>query len=97
MIERIFPGTRACLAGAGLALGIALVSLTPSSAAAQSPEQACRGDAFRLCGEHTDNRQRTAACLRANRRSLSPACRAYFTKSAKKSRKSSRRKARRRR
>jgi hypothetical protein len=47
----------------------------PSVASAQDGRQACQSDAFRLCGYAIPNRERVKACLIANRRQLSPACR----------------------
>ena len=42
------------------------------------PEQACSGDAQRLCGQFIPDRKTTGACLRRNKRQLSPDCAYYF-------------------
>jgi hypothetical protein len=63
---------------AGLLLGLALTCLAPIPAAAQqstiNPEQACRDDAFRLCGQFIPDRDRVGACLRSRGRALSRDC-----------------------
>lgn len=41
-------------------------------------EAACSGDATRLCGEAIPDEQKIAACLRANRAKISPACQAML-------------------
>jgi hypothetical protein len=67
------------LAAAGLLL--AFTALAPAPAAAQqgtmSPEQACQGDAFRLCNDFIPDRTKVGACLRRNARSLSADCRTF--------------------
>jgi hypothetical protein len=40
--------------------------------------QACSGDAQRLCSHTIPDARTTGRCLAANRRNLSPACRAAF-------------------
>jgi hypothetical protein len=42
------------------------------------PEQACGGDAQRLCSQFIPDRKTTGACLRRNKRQLSPACASFF-------------------
>ena len=85
-------------ASAGLFLGLALVCLTPGSAAAQGTQDeraACQSDAFRLCSEFIPSADRVGACLKQKRRSLSPACRTVIgggSKSVKKSKKSKKKK-----
>jgi hypothetical protein len=89
---------RLSLSATGAAVMI-LLSLTcaPIPAAAQgSPEQACTGDAMRLCSQFIPDRTRTGACLARMRASLSPACRVYFG-GGKGSRKVAKRKVRRHR
>ena len=65
----------------GLILAAAL-SVSVGSAAAQSytPEQqqACTGDAFRLCGSDIPDVDRITACMIRNKSQLSPPCRAQF-------------------
>ena len=67
------------LASAGLLLGLALMTLAPAPVAAQgmTPEQACQGDAFRLCNNDIPDRAKVGACLRRNARSLSADCRTF--------------------
>jgi hypothetical protein len=71
-LNRIAPMSLA----AALLLGLAL-----APAAAQqgtmSPEQACSGDAFRLCNDFIPDRAKVGACLRRNARSLSSDCRGF--------------------
>jgi hypothetical protein len=66
------------IATAGLLLGLALTCLAAGPAAAQpaplNPEQACRDDAFRLCGDFIPDRTKVGACLRAKARALSRDC-----------------------
>jgi hypothetical protein len=65
-------------------------SFSPTPAAAQmTAEQACSGDAQRLCGQFIPDRQTTGACMARLRSQLSPACAAFF-KPAKSTRKSPR-------
>src|SRR4051794_26081712 len=65
------------------ALSAALVlsaSLLAGTAHAYSPEQqqACTGDAFRVCGSEIPNVDRITVCMIRNRALLSPGCRVYF-------------------
>jgi hypothetical protein len=65
----------------GLMLAAALsVSLWPAASQAYTPEQeqACTGDAFRLCGAEIPDVNRVTACMVAKKSQLSPACRAQF-------------------
>ena len=65
-------------------------SFSPIPAAAQmTAEQACSGDAQRLCGQFIPDRQTTGACMARLRSQLSPACAAFF-KPAKSTRRSTR-------
>jgi hypothetical protein len=66
------------LAAAGLWLGLAL---TPAAAqqGTINPEQACRDDAFRLCGNFIPDRNKVGACLRSHARALSRDCRTVVT------------------
>jgi len=65
----------------GLLLGASL-SFSIGSAAAQGytpeQEQACTGDAFRLCSSEIPDIDRVTACMVAKRSRLSPPCRAQF-------------------
>jgi hypothetical protein len=68
--------SRACLMLA-MALSAALLS---GAAHAYTPEQqqACSGDAFRLCGDAIPDVDRVTACMIARKSQLSPGCRVYF-------------------
>jgi len=46
------------------------------SEASQAEQQACEPDVYRLCNDYVPDVDRIVACLNANRRALSPACRA---------------------
>jgi len=66
----------ASIAAAGLFLGLSFAAAPAGAQPRQiDPEQACRDDAFRLCNNFIPDRARVGACLRANRRGLSPDCR----------------------
>ena len=65
----------------GWLLAVALsVSATPAAAQAYTPEQeqACTGDAFRLCSAEIPDIGRVTACMVAKQSQLSPPCRAHF-------------------
>jgi hypothetical protein len=65
----------------GLLLATALSFwLLPSAANAYTDEeqQACSGDAFRLCGPEIPDVDRVTACMVARKAELSPGCRVYF-------------------
>jgi hypothetical protein len=55
-------------------------SLLPSTGEAYTPEQqqACSGDAFRLCGPEIPDVDRVTACMVARQAELSPGCRVFF-------------------
>ena len=55
-------------------------SLLASAAYAYTPEQqqACTGDAFRLCGDAIPDVDRVTVCMIRKRSELSPGCRVYF-------------------
>ena len=57
-----------------------LVSISPAAAQAYTPEQeqACTGDAFRLCSAEIPDVGRVTACMVAKKSQLSPPCRAPF-------------------
>jgi hypothetical protein len=65
--------------GLMLAMGLSVL-LLPGTAQAYTPEQqqACSGDAFRLCGPEIPDVDRVTMCMIRNRSLLSPGCRAYF-------------------
>ncbi len=56
------------------------VSMWSAAANAYTPEQeqACSGDAFRLCSAAIPDVNRVTACMVAKKSQLSPACRAHF-------------------
>lgn len=65
----------------GLMLATALAILMwPAASRAYTPEQeqACTGDAFRLCGPEIPDVDRVTACMVRNKSQLSPGCRAFF-------------------
>ena len=65
--------------GLMLATGVA-VSMWPAAGRAYTPEeqQACSGDAFRLCGPEIPDVDRVTVCMIRNKSQLSPGCRAFF-------------------
>lgn len=65
----------------GLMLATALpVSMLPTSGEAYTPEQqqACSGDAMRLCGAFVPDVDRITVCMIQNKSQLTPGCRAHF-------------------
>jgi hypothetical protein len=65
----------------GLMLATALsVSIWPAASRAYTPEeqQACSGDAFRLCSAEIPDVDRVTVCMVRNKSQLSPGCRAFF-------------------
>ena len=65
----------------GLLLATALlVSISPAASQTYTPEQeqACTGDAFRLCSSDIPDIGRVTACMVRNKSQLSPACQAHF-------------------
>jgi hypothetical protein len=56
-------------------------SILPAGAWAYTAEQqqACMGDAFRLCSSEIPSVERITACMAQHRSQLSPPCRAQFT------------------
>jgi hypothetical protein len=59
---------------------LVLVSLAPAAASAYTAEQeqACSGDALRLCSSEIPDVDRITACMIRNKAQLSPPCRAQF-------------------
>lgn len=65
----------------GLMLATALsVSLLPTAGRAYTAEQqqACSGDAFRLCSSEIPDVDRVTVCMIAKKSQLSPGCRVFF-------------------
>jgi hypothetical protein len=56
------------------------VSILPAAGQTYTPEQeqACTGDAFRLCSSEIPDVDRVTACMVAKKSQLSPPCRAQF-------------------
>jgi hypothetical protein len=73
-------GRAARTAALALALGAPLAVCLPAHAfeVTEAQKQACTPDAFRLCSAAIPDADRVAACMAANVRNLSPACRAVF-------------------
>lgn len=67
----------AILFAAGLA---ALTLSTQGRAYTFGAQEACSGDAFRLCSADIPNIERITACMIRHRSQLSPGCQTYFRK-----------------
>jgi hypothetical protein len=63
---------------AALCFGAAHAMAEPGSGTTDQ-QDACRPDVFRLCSGEIPNRRKIVACLRENRKQLSPACRKVFS------------------
>lgn len=63
-----------------LMLAALSVSTLPAAGQSYSPEQqqACTGDAFRLCGSDIPDVDRVTVCMIRNKAQLSPGCLAHF-------------------
>jgi hypothetical protein len=65
----------------GLMLATALsISMLPTAGHAYTPDQqqACTGDAFRLCNSEIPDVDRVTVCMIRNKNQLSPGCRVFF-------------------
>ena len=65
----------------GLMLATAMsVSMLSSAGQAYTPEQqqACTGDAFRLCSSEIPDVDKVTVCMVRNKSQLSPGCRVFF-------------------
>jgi len=60
-----------------VAAGFSL-SAIPGYAYTPEEQQACSGDAMRLCGPEIPDVDRITACMIRNKSQLSPPCRAFF-------------------
>lgn len=71
---------RSARTGRALALAAALAAIaTPGHAInADGPRAVCTADVFRLCSTEVPRVDRIVACLKKERESLTPACRAMF-------------------
>jgi hypothetical protein len=68
------------LRAAGALVALSLTSMLPVAVLAYTPEQqqACTGDAFRLCSSEIPDVDRITACMIRNKTQLSPECRVQF-------------------
>ena len=66
-------------------VALVLIGATSSSFAFTSKDgseearQACTPDVFRLCGAFIPDANKITACLKNNKKNLSPACKAVFS------------------
>jgi len=75
------PAVRSRIFQLGFMLATALaVSMLPTAGRAYTPEQeqACSGDAFRLCSAEIPDVDRVTVCMIRNKSQLSPECRVFF-------------------
>jgi hypothetical protein len=70
-------GRKRFLGGAALAVALWAWPAT-GFAYTMEQQQACMGDAFRLCGSEIPDVDRTTMCMVRRQTELSPACRVYF-------------------
>jgi len=72
------------LALMSITAGVLALALFAGAAHAYTPEQqqACSGDAMRLCGSEVPNIDRITVCMMARRSLLSAGCRVYFRSAA---------------
>jgi len=61
-----------------LATALSVSMPSGSQAYTQDEEQACSGDAFRLCGADIPDVDRVTVCMIRNKAQLSPDCRRFF-------------------
>jgi hypothetical protein len=83
-VAATMPTSRVSLLGL-VATGLLLAAQSTAGAqesyrGTQAEQQACTDDVFRLCNQFVPDEQRIIACLAQNRPSLSPACRAVFSR-----------------
>ena len=77
----LFFRVKFCALTAALVLGLPFTAnVAPTPALAQDAESLCAGDVMRLCSQFIPDRGRIARCMMKRRASLSPACRAAFSK-----------------
>ncbi len=71
------------IAAAGSIFALTTAAPSGPAAAQGTPEQQqyCANDAMTYCGNYTSDMRAMGACMRANARRLSPACRATMTTS----------------
>ena len=73
---RLNPISSLTLAVAAVALALALSVGVAGAQGTPQQQQACQGDATRLCGEFIPDVAKIEACMSRKRAQLSPACRA---------------------
>jgi hypothetical protein len=83
-VSATMPLLRAALLGLAAA-GLLLAAQSTAGAqesyrGTQAEQQACTDDVFRLCNQFVPDEQRIIACLAQNRRNLSAACQAVFSR-----------------
>lgn len=68
-----------CL-GSAFAAALSFSALLPTASEAYTAEQqqACSGDAFRLCSSEIPDVDRVTVCMIAKKAQLSPGCRVFF-------------------
>jgi hypothetical protein len=65
--------------GLMLAMALAVLAMpTAGRAYTDEEQQACTGDAFRLCSAEIPDVDRVTVCMVRNKSQLSPGCRAFF-------------------
>jgi hypothetical protein len=77
----IMPAIRSRIFQFGLMLVAALsLSMSPAASQGYTPEQqqACSGDAFRLCSSEIPDVERITVCMIRNKSQLTPGCRVFF-------------------
>jgi len=67
------------IAAAAAALGLLCAVGVAAAQGTPQQQQACSGDAQRLCGEFIPDVPKISACMARKRAQLSPACRAAFS------------------
>lgn len=77
MIRNFYYGSMLATA---LSVSLLSVLFLPTVGKAYTPEQqqACTGDAFRLCGSDIPDVDRVTACMVSRKEQLSPGCRVFF-------------------
>jgi hypothetical protein len=86
LVSATMPLSRASLLGLAAA-GLLLAAQSSANAqesyrGSQAEQQACTDDVFRLCNQFVPDEPRIIACLKENRRNLSPACQTVFSRPA---------------
>jgi hypothetical protein len=76
--ETFMTGIRLGYVGAASLLTAMLMAATGARAYTPEQQQACSGDAFRLCSQEIPDVDRVTACMARNKSQLSPQCRAQF-------------------